>query len=166
MRSCFRTFNKKVGKDILSIELENTIYKIIKEFELRFFLSIFEQVKEREGSLSAVEAFSLEVIDSLNSPTISEFADFLGISQSNASYKVSSLQKKGYIERKQSEEDGREYHLLLTKKYYNYMGLFPKNISSFLNNIKEKISPFEFEAFKKASSIIAEELSKRKLIKG
>ena len=45
MRSCFRTFNKKVGKDILSIELENTIYKIIKEFELRFFSRYSSRLK-------------------------------------------------------------------------------------------------------------------------
>lgn len=142
-------------------ELENTIYRIIKEFELMFFLSVFEQVKERDGSLSAVEAFSLEIIDSLGKPTIGEFADFLGISQSNASYKVSSLQKKGYIAREQSSDDGREYHLVLTKKYFDYAGLFTKNIHAFLAEIKEKISPLELEVFEKTSLIIADELSKR-----
>lgn len=149
----------------MNIELENTILTIIKEFQLRFFLSIFEYVKEREGSLSAVEAFSLAIIDSMNSPTISEFADFLGISQSNASYKVNSLQKKGYIERKQSEEDGREYHLMLTKKYRDYISLLSESIRIFMADIKNKFSPSEYETFKKISNIFAEELSKREPLK-
>ncbi len=149
----------------MNIELENTILTIIKEFQLRFFLSIFEYVKEREGSLSAVEALSLAIIDSMNSPTISEFADFLGISQSNASYKVNSLQKKGYIERKQSEEDGREYHLMLTKKYRDYISLLSESIRIFMADIKNKFSPSEYETFKKISNIFAEELSKREPLK-
>lgn len=107
----------------------------------------------------------MEIIASLNEPTISEFADFLGISQSNASYKVNCLQKKNYIERRQSEEDGREYHLVLTEKYFNYIGLFPKNIRGFLDELKGKISPEEFEVFEKTSKIIADELSKRKFLK-
>lgn len=105
------------------------------------------------------------MIDSLNRPTISEFADFLGISQSNASYKVSCLQKKGYVERRQSESDGREYHLVLTKKYYDYASLFPKNIGSLLSDIEHKITQPEFEVLKKISVLIAKELSKRKLLR-
>jgi hypothetical protein len=45
------------------------------------------QLREKAGSLSATEAFSAEVIYLLDHPTIGEFADFIGISQPNASYK-------------------------------------------------------------------------------
>lgn len=54
-------------------------------------------MREREGSLSAMEAFSIEIIHALGEPTIGRFAEFLNISQSNATYKVNSLIKKGYL---------------------------------------------------------------------
>ena len=75
------------------------------------FRRLFSQVREREGSLSAMEAFSVEVIHQLNAPTIGRFADFLGISQSNATCKVNNLIRKGYIVKENSDTDRREYHL-------------------------------------------------------
>ena len=77
--------------------LEQNFQSVYEKFKLQFFRRLFSQVREREGSLSAMEAFSVEVIHELDAPTISQFADFLGISQSNATYKVNSLIRKGYI---------------------------------------------------------------------
>jgi DNA-binding MarR family transcriptional regulator len=45
------------------------------------------------------------------------------VSSPNAAYKVNSLMKKGYIEKIQSEEDKREYHLQVTQKYYDYFNM-------------------------------------------
>ena len=78
-------------------------------------------VRERDGSLSAMEAFSLEMIEMLDKPTVGQFAEFLNISQSNATYKVNSLIRKGYLVRENSDIDRREYHLVLSEKFYNYM---------------------------------------------
>ena len=77
--------------------LEQNFQSVYEKFKLQFFRRLFSQVREREGSLSAMEAFSVEVIHELDAPTIGQFADFLGISQSNATYKVNSLIRKGYI---------------------------------------------------------------------
>ncbi|MFR5421890.1 MAG: hypothetical protein ACLTG4_08105 [Oscillospiraceae bacterium] len=79
--------------------LEQNFQSVYEKFKLQFFRRLFSQVREREGSLSAMEAFSVEVIHELDAPTISQ-ADFLGISQSNATYKVNSLIRKGYIVRR------------------------------------------------------------------
>ena len=73
--------------------LEDNFMLVYDKFVLEFFRRIFEMVREREGSLSAMEAFSVEVIHELHEPTIGQFADFLNISQSNATYKVNSLIK-------------------------------------------------------------------------
>lgn len=75
--------------------LEQNFQSVYEKFKLQFFRRLFSQVREREGSLSAMEAFSVEVIHELDAPTIGQFADFLGISQSNATYKVNSLIRKG-----------------------------------------------------------------------
>ena len=103
--------------------LEENFLSVYDKFKVEFFRRLFSLVREREGSLSAMEAFSVEIIKELDSPTISQFADFLGISQSNATYKVNSLIKKGYIVKENSDIDRREYHLKLSEKYYHYAGL-------------------------------------------
>lgn len=77
--------------------LQDNFLEVYDKFKLEFFRRIFELVREREGSLSAMEAFSIEIIHALNEPTIGRFAEFLNISQSNATYKVNNLIKKGYL---------------------------------------------------------------------
>ena len=104
--------------------LEESFIRVYDKFKLQFYRRVFEHVRERDGSLSAMEAFSLEVIKMLDNPTVGQFADFLNISQSNATYKVNNLIKKGYLERQNSQTDRREYHLVLSDKYHNYMELF------------------------------------------
>ena len=106
--------------------LEENFLSVYDKFKVEFFRRLFSLVREREGSLSAMEAFSVEIIKELDSPTISQFADFLGISQSNATYKVNSLIKKGYIVKENSDIDRREYHLKLSEKYYHYSGAHEK----------------------------------------
>ena len=88
--------------------MESSFIEVYDKFKLEFFRRIFELVREREGSLSAMEAFSIEVIHALHEPTVGQFADFLNISQSNATYKVNNLIKKGYLIRQNSETDRRE----------------------------------------------------------
>ena len=100
--------------------LEQNFQSVYEKFKLQFFRRLFSQVREREGSLSAMEAFSVEVIHELDAPTIGQFADFLGISQSNATYKVNNLIRKGYIVKENSDTDRREYHLKLSDKFYCY----------------------------------------------
>ena len=88
--------------------LEKSFTEVYDKFKLQFYRKVFELVRERDGSLSAMEAFSLEVIKMLDHPTIGQFADFLNISQSNATYKVNNLIKKGYLKKQNSDTDRRE----------------------------------------------------------
>lgn len=138
--------------------LEINFTRVYDKFKLEFFRRLFGLVKEREGSLSAMEAFSVEIIHQMQSPTISQFADFLGISQSNATYKVNSLIKKGYILKENSDVDRREYHLKLTDKYYNYNGLMKSYIDTVMQRIDERFSPEEVQTFARMLGVIADEL--------
>ncbi len=102
--------------------LLEAVSDLYRNLRLSHYRNLFGQLREKAGSLSATEAFSAEVIYLLNRPTIGEFADFIGISQPNASYKVNSLVAKGYLERISSEDDHREAHLRVTKKFLDYYG--------------------------------------------
>jgi DNA-binding MarR family transcriptional regulator len=115
-------------------------------------------VREREGSLSAMEAFSLEIIRGLGEPTVGQFADFLNISQSNATYKVANLIKKGYIVKTNSDADRREYHLILSDKYYHYIGLMQKYIDTVMARIRDRFPPEDVERMAEMLAIVSEEL--------
>ena len=107
---------------IPSATLEESVSRLYCNLRLVHYRNLFSQVREKAGSLSATEAFSAEVIYLLGHPTIGEFAAFLGISQPNASYKVNALVTKGYLERVSSDDDRREAHLNVTKKFLDYYG--------------------------------------------
>ena len=138
--------------------LEDNFMSVYDKFVLEFFRRIFAMVREREGSLSAMEAFSVEVIHELNEPTIGQFADFLNISQSNATYKVNSLIKKGYIEKQNSSADRREYHLVLADKYYNYTGLMRKDVSAVAKRVEGSFDREDVEKFALMLRKISDEL--------
>ena len=138
--------------------LEKSFTRVYDKFKLHFYRKVFELVRERDGSLSAMEAFSLEVIKILDRPTVGQFADFLNISQSNATYKVNNLIKKGYLERQNSTDDRREYYLVLSEKFYNYMGLISSYETQVAQRIRERFPEEDVEKFDEMLSIISDEL--------
>jgi DNA-binding MarR family transcriptional regulator len=108
---------------------------------------MFGLLRERDGSLSATEAFSVDVIHLLQGPTIKEFADCLGISQPNATYKVNQLIQKGYVEKIPSLEDRRETHLQVTDRYIRYSDRDNENLIRALETLKTQFTPQEMETF-------------------
>ena len=138
--------------------MDEKFLEVYDKFKLEFFRRIFELVRERDGSLSAMEAFSIEVIHALHEPTIGQFADFLNISQSNATYKVNNLIKKGYLQKQNSEIDRREYHLVLTEKYYGYTDIMRSYVHTVTGRMNENFSPEEAAALEKLLGRISDEM--------
>jgi len=138
--------------------IDQSFIEVYDKFKLHFYRRVFDLVRERDGSLSAMEAFSLGVIEMLEKPTVGQFASFLSISQSNATYKVNSLIKKGYLERQNSTADRREYHLILTDKYYKYMGLLSSYEHTVMNRIRERFPEEDVQKFDEMLTVISGEL--------
>lgn len=138
--------------------IEKNFTDIFGKFELQFFRKIFDLMRERDGSLSATEAFSLEIIRMLDTPTVGQFADFLKISQSNATYKVNSLIKKGYLERQNSSTDRREYHLVLSEKYYQYAKQLSSYEHTVIDRIEDRCSHEDLLKFDEILGLISREL--------
>ena len=105
--------------------LQDNFLEVYDKFKLEFFRRIFE----------------------LNEPTIGRFAEFLNISQSNATYKVNNLIKKGYLKKQNSDTDRREYHLVLSEKYYNYTDIMRSYVKTVLGRMEESFSKEEIELF-------------------
>lgn len=138
--------------------LEKNFIEVYNKFRIQFFRKIFEQVRERDSSLSAMEALSLDVIRALDEPTVGQFADFLNISQSNATYKVNSLIKKGYLERRNSESDRREYHLVLSDKYYRYAEFKSSYEVTVVQRMKDRFTDEDIAKFSEMLTVMSNEL--------
>lgn len=138
--------------------LEELFHEVYAKFKLHFYLGIFDQVHERIGSLSAMEAFSVEIIYALREPTIGEFAECIGISQPNATYKVNSLIKKGYIEKLNSDEDKREYHLKVTQKFFDYCNINNDYIKQVMQRIRARFTQEEVKQFEHILEVMSHEL--------
>ena len=138
--------------------LEDAFNEVYTKFKLNFYRGIFERLKARESSLSASEAYAVEVIYALQEPTISRFAEFLQISKPNATYKINTLIRKGYIEKVNSSADRREYHLITTLKFWDYYAINQNYIAMVMRRIQARFSGEETEQLQSMLRIISEEL--------
>ena len=123
--------------------------ELYKKLRLMHYRRLFGRIRERDGSLSATEAFAVDVIFLLGNPTLGEFAGFLGISQPNATYKVNNLMAKGYVLKRTSESDRRECRLCVTDKFMDYYGARNDFILSAVEKLKDEFSDPELDTFKK-----------------
>ena len=100
--------------------LLQTLRQLYRRLRLTSYRRIFGSIRERSGSLSATEAFSADVIQLMGAPTLSQFAQYLGISQPNATYKVNQLAAKGYLHKTVQAHDRREIVLTTSEKFSGY----------------------------------------------
>ena len=138
--------------------LQDAFVKVYTKFKLHFYRKFFERVQERETSLTTVETFCMEIIYSINNPTVNEFARAANISSPNAAYKVNNLIKKGYLRKVQSEVDKREFHLEVTEKYMDYYNITYCYIGKVMERVQERLQPQELEVLEKVLNLMSDEL--------
>ena len=125
----------------------NPLSALYSKFRVHYYRDVFKRINSRELSLTTTEVYCVEIIHNLGNPTIQEFSNFIGISSPNATYKVNSLIKKGYVKKVQSDKDKREFYLDVTEKYYRYYNINEKYLDIVENRLKDNLSPEEFEIF-------------------
>lgn len=133
--------------------LTQNLLKISCRLRLESYRTLFAAIRERGGSLSATEAFSADIIHLLGEPTLGQFADTIGISQPNATYKVSNLVTKGYVE-KITGEDRREVRLHTCGKFDSYYDEGQGLLEKAMKALKGSFSPEELDT----ASAVAEAL--------
>ncbi len=119
-----------------------TLYEKVR---LRHYRDLFSRVKERDGSLSATEAYAADVIYLMGAPTVSAFAETLGISQPNATYKINNLVAKGYAVRSASDADRRECRVSVGDRFFSYYNTDYPFIAECVEKLKTLYSPQEME---------------------
>ena len=123
--------------------LYDKLKQLYETARLRHYRDLFSRVKERDGSLSATEAYAADVIYLLGSPTVSAFADTLGISQPNATYKINNLVSKGYAVRTSSDADRRECRVSVGDRFFSYYNTDYPFIAESVEHLKKLYSPQE-----------------------
>ena len=138
--------------------LQDAFVKVYTKFKLHFYKKFFERAQERETSLTTVETFCMEIIYSINNPTVNEFARVANISSPNAAYKIHNLIKKGYLRKIQSETDKREFHLEVTEKYLDYYNITYSYIGRVMDRVQNRLAPEELKVLEKVLTVISGEL--------
>ena len=138
--------------------LRDDFTRVYTKFKLHFYHKVFENIQDRETSLTTVETFCMEIIYAANGPTVNEFARIANLSSPNAAYKVNHLTKKGYLEKVQSTEDKREYHLYVTQKYLDYYNISYQYLDTVMNRLEKRFTKEELDVVKKVLQVMDEEL--------
>lgn len=138
--------------------LEREFERLYYKFRANYCKNLFASVKE--GSLSATDSYCLEVIFLLNRPTVNEFADYVSTSLPNASYRISSLIKKGYVRKIVSEHDKREYHLEVTDEFLSRYGANADFNNKLMSGIRDKFSTEEIDVLEGMIERIVDDIMK------
>ncbi len=120
-----------------------------RKLRLRHYKELFGKFREREGSLSATEAFAADVVYLLGNPTVSSLAETLGISQPNATYKINNLSAKGYVTRSASDDDKRECRVSVADKFYAYYDTKCDFFTEAVETLCSQYSPEEMDCFER-----------------
>jgi len=131
------------------IMLEKEFEKLYYKFRNNYCKNLFSSVNEDKDSLSPTESYCVEVIYLLNRPTVRQFANYVNISQPNATYRISNLIEKGYVRKVLSLEDRREYFLEVTEKFSKNYGINASYNAELMNIIRENFSKEEIETMER-----------------
>lgn len=141
--------------------LERNFQKVYNRFKLSLYSRVFKEFSSNEeGSLSAMEVISMEIIMALGEPTVNEFANMATLSPPNAAYRVNQLVKKGYVKKIQSSKDKREFHLTVTDKYIEKYGDIFSYINKVCARIRDKFPEEDVNKLDEMLGITARELMK------
>ena len=138
--------------------LREKFEKVYAKFKLYFYQKVFEKIQDREACLTTVETFCMEIIYLAKGPTVNEFAKIANLSSPNAAYKVNNLMKKGYLEKVQSTEDKREYHLYVTQKYLDYYNISYQYLNTVMERLEDRFTKKELDTFAQILKVMDEEL--------
>ncbi len=129
--------------------LEKEFEKLYFKFRNNYCKNLFSGVNEDKESLSPTESYCVEAIFLLNRPTVHQFANYVNISQPNATYRISNLISKGYVRKVLSEDDRREYFLEVTDKFSKNYGMNASFNAQLMSGIREKFTEEEIMLLEK-----------------
>ena len=142
--------------------LYDRIKDLYEHLRLEHYRELFGRIREKDGSLSATEAYAADVIYLLGDPTVRNFAEVLGISQPNATYKINNLSAKGYVSRSSSEEDRRECRVSVADRFFSYYNTDYPFLTKGVEKLSEDYSPEEIALFERMLADLTNAMNPKK----
>lgn len=138
--------------------LADALNKVYSGLRLHFYMQVMPRFDAREATLTAVEAFSMEVIYAMHEPTVTEFSEMMGISSPNAAVRINSMIRKGYLTKVRSEEDKRTFHLHPTQKFMDYNRINISYLQTIVERCESRFTKEELTTLEKMLNVIDTEL--------
>ena len=139
--------------------LEAAFLDVIMKFKLAYYQSVLKNFQSRKATLTADEAYSVEVIFAMGSSTVGDFAKLVKISPQSAAYKVNNLVKKGYLKKTRDSQDKREVRLDVTDRFMKYYTISNHYMFDVLERVKERFSKEDSEKLAELMAVIDQELT-------
>ena len=118
------------------VELIEIITQLIADLEAEFIK------KYQEEGFTARQIAYIDTINMLGNPNLGEIAKALKLSKPSVTAIVDKLESKGYIEKFQSDEDRRSFHVHLSTKGKNLVKMHgdthKKIVDMLQNNLDSK----------------------------
>ncbi|MGM1047363.1 MarR family winged helix-turn-helix transcriptional regulator [Paenibacillus uliginis] len=129
---------------------------------MKLTMSFYKNASQNEaldiGDISTVEMSCLEVVYFLKNPTYSELAEFLNISQPNATYRINKLIKKGYLTKVNDKKDRRIFYLQVTDKFMDYYCLNDNYLNNVIAELEKRCTANDIQQFEKMLNIITKDI--------
>lgn len=120
-------------------------------------LSIEERwLKERGVKLSMTEVHVLEAIQNTDVPTMTNVSTKLRVTIGTLTTSISTLVRKGFVERKRGEEDKRIVNLKLTESALDVLKIHSDFHDQLINNVFKDLKIEEDEVLVKSLERVSE----------
>lgn len=121
-------------------ELIEIITKLIGDLEAEFIK------KYQEEGFTARQIIYIDTIDMLGNPNLGEIARVLKLSKPSVTAIVDKLASKGYIEKFQSDEDRRSFHVHLSAKGKNLVKMHGETHNKIVDILQNNLDSKDLKA--------------------
>ena len=115
------------------VELIEIITKLIGDLEAEFIK------KYQEEGFTARQIVYIDKINMLGNPNLGEIAKALKLSKPSVTAIVDKLASKGYIEKFQSDEDRRSFHIHLSAKGKNLVKMHAQTHNKIVDMLQDNL---------------------------
>ena len=115
------------------IKLIEIMTKLIGDLEAQFIK------KFQEEGFTARQIVYIETINTLDNPNLGEIAKALKLSKPSVTAIVDKLASRGYIEKFQSDEDRRSFHVHLSAKGKNLFKMHAETHSKIVDILQDNL---------------------------
>ena len=121
-------------------KLIEIITKLIGDLEAEFIK------KYQEEGFTARQIIYIDTIDMLGNPNLGEIARVLKLSKPSVTAIVDKLASKGYIEKFQSDEDRRSFHVHLSAKGKNLVKMHGETHNKIVDILQNNLDSKDLKA--------------------